>query len=226
MQVIATIRSPYTQKFGVPRQGNLAPHVRSFIVFEPEFRQRECLRGLDGFSHLWLIWQFHLNGQQWQPTVRPPRLGGNERMGVFATRSPFRPNGLGLSVVKVEALHLDRKDGAFIEISGADMVDGTPIYDIKPYVPYADSIPDAQGGFVNAIERRVLQVSYSPHFTLPRGIEPEWLEAMHETLSLDPRPAYHDEPERLYHLILQPYEIAFRVEDDTVVVEEITKMPQ
>ncbi len=223
MQVIATIRSPYTQKFGVPRQGNLAPHVRSFIVFEPEFRQRECFRGMEGFSHLWLIWQFHLNGEQWQPTVRPPRLGGNERMGVFATRSPFRPNGLGLSVVKIEALHLDASDGGFIEISGADLVDGTPIYDIKPYIPYADNIPDARGGFTSTDPRPRLRVEYAPELVLPSEISGSWLQGLHECLALDPRPAYHDDPQRVYHMILQPYEVSFRVDGLVLTLTAIRK---
>ena len=158
MQPIAHIRSPYVEKFGVPRQGNLAPHVISEIVFEPPFRNEDCIRGLETFSHLWLIWKFHHNGDEWHPTVRPPRLGGNTRLGVFATRSPFRPNGLGLSVVKLVSI----EPGPVLRVSGADMVDGTPIVDIKPYVPYADSYPNAKGGFAFGPGEDTVEVSCPP----------------------------------------------------------------
>lgn len=214
MQPIAYIRSPYAEKFGVPRQGNLAPHVVSEIVFEAPFRHEDCIRGLHAFSHLWLIWKFHHNGEEWHPTVRPPRLGGNTRLGVFATRSPFRPNGLGLSVVKL----LSVEPGPVLRVSGADMVDGTPIYDIKPYVPYADSIPDAAAGFT-AVPRTTLRIEWqTPKPQLPA----EWLTALEETLSQDPRPAYQQDPQRLYHLIFLPCEVTFRVKDDTACILKIS----
>lgn len=215
MQPIAHIHSPFVEKFGVPRQGNLAPHVVSEIVFTPGFRNSDCVRGLEQFSHLWLIWQFHHNGDDWHPTVRPPRLGGNTRLGVFATRSPFRPNGLGLSVVKL----LSVEPGPVIRVSGADMVDGTPIYDIKPYIPYSDAIPDAQAGFTG-IPWEPLSVRLPEK--MPQGVSAEWISALKETLEQDPRPAYQQDSERVYHLILKPYEVHFRVEDNCAVVIAVT----
>lgn len=204
---IAYLRSPFADKFGVPRQGNLAPHVISDVVFEPAFSQAECLRGIEQFSHLWLIWGFHCNEEsRWHPTVRPPRLGGNERVGVFATRSPFRPNPLGLSVVRIVAV----EPGVRLRVSGADMVDGTPIYDIKPYIPYADAVPDAAAGFT-ARPWEPLQVRILAH--LPSGVTPEWVEGLREVLAQDPRPAYQNIPERVYHLVYLPYDVSFRVED-------------
>ncbi len=215
MQPIAYIRSPFAEKFGVPRQGNLAPHVYSEIVFEPAYRNEDCVRGLEKFSHLWLIWQFHCNGTEWHPTVRPPRLGGNTRLGVFATRSPFRPNGLGLSVVKLVSV----EPGPVIRVSGADMVDGTPIFDIKPYVPYSDAIPDAAGGFTE-IPWEPLSVQLPDK--LPRQATAEWCKALCETLAQDPRPAYQQDPQRIYHLVLKPFEVHFRVEDKLAIVTAIT----
>lgn len=215
MQPIAHIRSPFAEKFGVPRQGNLAPHVISEIVFEPAFRNEDCVRGLEKFSHIWVIWQFHCNGQEWHPTVRPPRLGGNTRLGVFATRSPFRPNGLGLSVVKLISV----EPGPVLRVSGADMVDGTPVFDIKPYVPYSDSVPEALGGFTET-PWEPLAVQLPP--SLPKGATEEWCQALCETLAQDPRPAYQQDPERLYHLVLKPFEVHFRVQDKLAIVTAIT----
>ncbi len=215
MQPVAHIRSPYAEKFGVPRQGNLAPHVVSEIVFEPEFANADCVRGLEAFSHLWLIWQFHCNKPEWHPTVRPPRLGGNARVGVFASRSPFRPNGLGLSVVRL----LSVEPGPVLRVSGADMVDGTPIYDIKPYIPYSDSVPEASAGFT-ATPWTPLAVQLPP--TLPAGASSEWVLALRETLEQDPRPAYQQDPERIYHLILKPFEVHFRVVEQCAIVTSIT----
>lgn len=212
---IAHVRSPFAEKFGVPRQGNLAPHVISEIVFEPGFCQPECVRGLEAFSHLWLIWQFHCNGSDWHPTVRPPRLGGNTRLGVFATRSPFRPNGLGLSVVKLVSV----EPGPVLRISGADMVDGTPIFDIKPYVPYSDSIPEAAAGFTET-PWQPLEVQLPG--SLPTGATPEWEAALRETLAQDPRPAYQNDSRRLYHLVLKPFEVHFRVEGKCAIVTSIS----
>ncbi|MBO5684007.1 MAG: tRNA (N6-threonylcarbamoyladenosine(37)-N6)-methyltransferase TrmO [Akkermansia sp.] len=215
MQPIAYIRCPFAEKFGVPRQGNLAPHVISEIVFEPAFRNEDCVRGLENFSHIWLIWHFHCNRQEWHPTVRPPRLGGNTRMGVFATRSPFRPNGLGLSVVKL----LSVEPGPVLRVSGADMVDGTPIFDIKPYVPYSDSVPEALGGFT---ETPWEPLAVRLPGILPKGATEEWCEALRETLAQDPRPAYQQDPEREYHLVLRPFEVHFRVQEQVAIVTAIT----
>lgn len=217
LQPVAMLRSPFAEKFGVPRQGNLAPHVLSRLVPEPDFRRPECWRGIEKFSHLWLIWGFHKNeGQGWHPTVRPPRLGGNTRLGVFATRSPFRPNGLGLSVVKLVSVE---EDGTLL-VSGADMVDGTPVYDVKPYIPYADALPDAVGGFTEETPRVLLEVTVD--CPLPAKADAAWQTALRETLAQDPRPAYQSDPLRVYHLILNPFEVSFRVEDGTAHVLEIT----
>lgn len=217
MTPIAHIRSLFADKFGVPRQGNLAPHVISEIVFEPEFRNPDCIRGIVGFSHLWLIWGFHCNeAAGWSPTVRPPRLGGNTRLGVFATRSPFRPNSLGLSVVKLVSV----EEGGVLRVSGADMVNGTPIYDIKPYVPYADSIPEATGGFTET-PRQLLDVQVACR--MPAKATAEWQAAMHEVLAQDPRPAYQNDPERVYHVVLLPYEVSFRVQDTLAIVTSIVR---
>lgn len=215
MQPIAYIRSPFAEKFGVPRQGNLAPHVISEIVFEPEYRHDDCVRGLEQFSHLWLIWQFHCNGTTWHPTVRPPRLGGNTRLGVFATRSPFRPNGLGLSVVKLVSV----EPGPVLRVSGADMVDGTPIFDIKPYVPYSDALPSAAAGFTETPWEPLAVVLPEK---LPHHATPEWVAALQETLAQDPRPAYQQDSSRVYHLILKPFEVHFCVVDKCAIVSSIT----
>ena len=214
MEPIAHIRSPFAEKFGVPRQPGLAPHVVCEIVFEPAFRNPECVRGIDAFSHLWLIWGFHCNGNEWHPTVRPPRLGGNSRLGVFATRSPFRPNPLGLSAVKLVSV----ESGPVLRVSGADLVDGTPIYDIKPYIPYADSIPDAAQGFT-AAPWEPLEVRLPS--SLPPQASPQWLLALKEVLAQDPRPAYQDDPNRDYHLILSPLEVTFRVQGNVLTVTRI-----
>lgn len=214
LRPIAHLRSPFADKFGVPRQGNLAPHVVSEIVFEPECSSEECVRGIGQFSHLWLIWGFHCNDANvWHPTVRPPRLGGNTRVGVFATRSPFRPNPLGLSVVRLLAV-----EPGLLRVSGADMVDGTPVYDIKPYIPYADALPDAAAGFT-AEPRQLLEVEIQAE--LPAGADDAWVCAMHEVLAQDPRPAYQNDAERVYHVILSPYEISFRVEGNRALVTSI-----
>ncbi len=223
MQPIAHIRSPFKEKFGIPRQSNVARAVRSWIVFEPDYRQPECFRGLEDFSHLWLIWCFHLHGERWQPTVRPPRLGGNERLGVFATRSSFRPNGLALSVVRIGQLCPHASDGAIIEVSGADLVDGTPIYDIKPYVPYADSIPEACGGFTQSRAWKApLTVQFAPEI---RALDEDWKRALTEVLEQDPRPAYQNDPERMYHLLFDAYEVHFRVVDELLLVCSIQVHP-
>ncbi len=219
MEPVAYIRSPYAEKFGVPRQGNLAPSVESFIEFAPAYRNPDCLRGIEQFSHLWLIWGFDRNGTEWSPTVRPPRLGGNQRLGVFATRSPFRPNGLGLSVVRLLAVEADGR----LRVSGADMVNGTPIYDVKPYIPYADSLPEASSGFTE-LPWEPLAVQWE----CPLPLEPRanWCAALEETLAQDPRPAYHDDAARVYHLCLLPFEVSFRVEAGVAHVLNIQPAPR
>ncbi len=219
MEPIAHLRSPYAEKFGVPRQGNLAPSVESIIEFTPACRNPDCLRGIEQFSHLWLIWRFDRNGTAWSPTVRPPRLGGNVRLGVFATRSSFRPNGLGLSVVRLLAVEADGS----LRVAGADMVDGTPIYDVKPYIPYADSHPEATAGFT---EQAWEPLSVQWECPLPPARPPSWAQALQETLAQDPRPAYHDDPSRIYHLILKPFEVSFRVDGSVAHVLSIHPLAQ
>ncbi len=216
MEPIAHIRSPYAEKFGVPRQGNLAPSVESFIEFEAAYRNPDCLRGIEQFSHLWLIWRFDRNGTEWSPTVRPPRLGGNVRLGVFATRSSFRPNQLGLSVVRLLGVEPDGR----LRISGADMVDGTPIYDVKPYIPYADAHPEATAGFTETAWEPL-----SVHWECARPGDVRWCAALEETLAQDPRPAYHDDAQRVYHLILLPYEVSFQVEAGVAHVLQLCPAP-
>ena len=208
MVVIARIRNDFPTKFGLPRQSGLAPSLRSKIVFEPAYRQAEALRGIEGFSHIWLIWGFS-ESQGWSPTVRPPRLGGNVRMGVFATRSPFRPNPLGLSSVRLEAVEKDGDNGLVLIVSGADLMDGTPIYDIKPYLPEADSHPDATDGFVGENAQRLLEVDIAPG--LAASLSPDQLVTLREILAQDPRPAFHDDPERIYGLSYAGCDVHFTV---------------
>ena len=205
---IAYIHTEFSEKFGVPRQSGLAGSLRGTIVFEPEYRNPDALRGLEGFSHLWLIWEFSANRSQgWQPTVRPPRLGGNERMGVFATRSPFRPNALGLSCVEMD--HIDM-DGPVIYVKGADLMDGTPIYDIKPYIRYADARPHAKCGYVDALKEKSLKVVL-PEERAAEISDKSLIPSLVETLSLDPRPSYHDDPERIYGLSFAGMNVRFKV---------------
>ena len=217
IKVIARIKTDFPEKFGIPRQSNVVAELKGRIVFEPEFRNPDMVRGLEEFSHIWLIWQFskNLDGEgksRWSPTVRPPRLGGNTRMGVFATRSPFRPNPLGLSVVAIDRIELDTAEGPVIYVKGADMVDGTPIYDIKPYVPYVDSIPEAKGGFTDSTEYKTLKVVWD--VDAPEDIR----DNLEKILSNDPRPHYQDDPDRIYGMAYAGYEIKFRVVDDKVMV--------
>lgn len=224
IEPIAYIRTAFPEKFGIPRQSGLAASLRGKIVFEPQFRDPEALRGLDGFSHLWLIWEFSANRRtagQWQPTVRPPRLGGNTHMGVFATRSPFRPNPLGLSCVEVERIETDSSEGPVIHVRGADLMDGTPIFDIKPYIRYADSHPEAVCGYVDQLEEPCLEVRIPDDV---RGVikEEVKLKALVETLQLDPRPSYHSDPDRIYGLSFAGYNVRFTVRDTVLTVTEIT----
>ena len=216
---VAHIRTDFPTKFGIPRQAGLAENLKGKIVFEPAYRIDGALRGLEGFSHLWLIWGFSENmGYDWTPTVRPPRLGGNVRMGVFATRSPFRPNGLGLSCVRLLSIQKEEGLGTTILVGGADMVDGTPIYDVKPYIPYADSIPEAVGGFAPDAGR-VLEVKIPPE--LEQKIPQEKRSALRDVLAHDPRPRYQEDPERVYGMGFAGLEVRFRVERTVLRVTEI-----
>lgn len=215
---IARIKTDFSQKFGIPRQSGIAPHLQGRIVFEPAFANPDALRGIEGFSHLWLIWEFDgMNRPKtWQPTVRPPRLGGNERMGVFATRSPNRPNSLGLSVVKLERVEMATAEGPVLHVLGADLRNDTPIYDIKPYLPYADAIPDATGGFTDSEPRRQVAVVF-PEDKL-EAVPLEKREALVEVLRQDPRPQYHDDPERVYAMAFAGLDVRFVVAGDALTV--------
>ena len=209
---VAYIRNGFSDKFGVPRQPVRDSRIESRIVFTEPYRVQEALRGIEGYSHLWLLWGFHNNRrQQWSPTVRPPRLGGNRRVGVFATRSPVRPNPIGLTVVRLLRVEKTR-DGLTLVVSGADMQDGTPVYDIKPYIAYADAIPDARCGFVDEVDFPALEVVWQAEcLTVPRV---QW----EEILRQDPRPAYQDNPDRIYHIAFSNEDLAFRVEGDRLTV--------
>jgi tRNA-Thr(GGU) m(6)t(6)A37 methyltransferase TsaA len=223
MQPIATIRTGFPTKFGIPRQSGLVPQLKATIVFNPEYRNADALRGLEGFSHIWLIWEFsEAVREEWSPTVRPPRLGGNTRLGVFATRSPFRPNPIGLSCVRLESVELSSPNGPVLHVSGADLMDGTPIYDIKPYIPYTDCQPDATAGFTGNVSMHLLNVII-PH-ELEGKIKPGTLQALRGILAQDPRPRYQDDPERLYGFDFDGYSVKFKVPDpDTLTVTEITR---
>lgn len=216
MKIIARISTPFKTKFGIPRQSGVTPDVKGEIMFEPDYREIEAVRGLEGFSHIWLIWCFSESvSDKWSPTVRPPRLGGNVRMGVFATRSPFRPNPIGLSSVVLERIEYTDDRGPVLHVRGADLMDGTPIFDIKPYVAYADSHPDASGGFTDTAKFKKLCVE------LGDGVTPPLCEGLIEVLENDPRPRYHDDPERVYGMEYDGREVKFRVRGDTLTVIEI-----
>lgn len=224
MHIIARMRSDFPSKFGIPRQSGLVEQLRSTIVFEPEYRNADALRGLEGFSHLWLIWQFsEAVRPDWSPTVRPPRLGGNTRMGVFATRSPFRPNAIGLSSVELLGVEHDPELGPVIHVAGADLMDGTPIFDIKPYIPYADCHPQAKGGFTDEAGDFLLKVDF-PQELLAKLPE-EKREAAIAVLSHDPRPSYQRKPERVYGLPFGGFDLRFRVAEDVLTVVEVTPLP-
>ena len=215
--VIARMHSDFDQKFGIPRQSGLVEELESTIVFEPEFRNPDALRGLEGFSHLWIVWEFSKARREgWSPTVRPPRLGGNQRLGVFATRSPFRPNPIGLSCVKLVGVEQTEEHGWVIRVAGADLLNGTPIYDIKPYLPYADCKPEAIGGFASAPKEATLTVHIPGEFV--EKIPAEKLEAVRGVLAQDPRPSYQDDPERVYGMGFGGMEIKFKVDGDNLTV--------
>ena len=216
---IARIETPFGEKFGVPRQSGIAD-CPGRIVFEMPYRDPEAVRGLEGFSHVWLIWQFdRALRQTWSPTVRPPRLGGNQRIGVFATRSPFRPNGLGLSAVELERVSLDEPDGPVLYVRGADMVRGTPIFDIKTYLAYADSYPDASGGFTDGDAGERLTVDFPPE--LLALFDSGERQGLLSALAADPRPRYQDDPERVYGMRYDGRNVRFTVRDGTVFVTEV-----
>ena len=219
MKVIARIRSDFKTKFGIPRQSGLVEELTATVVFEPEYRDIESLRGMEGFSHLWLIWAFSESVREgWSPTVRPPRLGGNARMGVFATRSPFRPNPIGLSCVKLLGVRIDEKYGPVINVSGADLMDGTPIFDVKPYAPYADSHPEALGGFAST-RPDVIPVEFPDE--LLEKLPAEKREAAKGVLAHDPRPRYQDDPERIYGMDFAGFNIRFKVADGVMTVTDV-----
>ncbi len=217
---IAYINNAYKEKFGVPRQSGLAPSIKSEIIFCPECRDENCVRDIEQYSHLWLIWGFSKNKNEWSPTVRPPRLGGNKRVGVFATRSPFRPNSLGLSCVKLESVE-DSESGKMLVVSGADLADGTPIYDIKPYLPYVDSIPDALGGFAEEHKNDTVTVEIPEE--LKKKLTSEQKAALSELLSLDPRPSYQNDENRIYGFSFEDFQVQFKCNGDSITVVSIEK---
>jgi tRNA-Thr(GGU) m(6)t(6)A37 methyltransferase TsaA len=222
MHVIANIRSPFPTKFGIPRQSGLVESLPATIVFTPEYRNPDALRGIAGFSHLWLVWSFsQAKRSTWSPTVRPPRLGGNTRMGVFATRSPFRPNSIGLSSVKLEGVDLHTPEGPVLRVSGADLLDGTPIFDIKPYLPYTDAHPDALGGFTAGYQGYALAVDFPP--ALLEMIPAAHREALTGVLAQDPRPSYQDDPERVYGMAYGDWDVKFTVREGTLTVVGVDK---
>ena len=224
IQIIARMHSDFPTKFGIPRQSGLVEELESTIVFEPEFRNPDALRGIEGYSHLWIIWQFsQAVRQEWSPTVRPPRLGGNTRMGVFATRSPFRPINLGLSCVKLLGVEHTQTEGTVLHVAGADLMDGTPIFDIKPYVPYSDSFPDAAGGFTDTADDFILNVEFPKH--LLSKIPTNKQQAAIGVLSHDPRPSYQRKSGRIYGLSFAGFDIRFTVEEKTLTVCEVNDLP-
>ena len=222
---IAHIETDFSEKFGIPRQSGLVEELRARIVFEPEFRSPDAVRGLDGYDYIWLVWQFSTvvqagqDGTNWRPTVRPPRLGGNTRMGVFATRSPFRPNALGLSSVKLLKVEPNTPQGPVLTVGGADLLDGTPIFDIKPYLPYTDSHPDAVGGFTDGLESRCLRVECPPR--LLECIPAHSREGLLGVRAGDPRPRYQEDPQRVYGMGFAGQNVRFTVDGETLTVHSI-----
>ena len=220
MKTIARIHSDFAGKFGVPRQSGLVDSLEALVVFEPEYRSADALRGLEGFSHVWLLWVFDRAVRDgWSPTVRPPRLGGNVRLEVFATRSPFRPNPLALSAVALAGVEETREWGMALRVRGADLADGTPVLDIKPYLPYADCLPKAEGGFAAAAAGEELAVEIPPE--LLERVPPDRREALRAVLALDPRPRYQEDPQRVYGFVFAGLEVRFTVEGKTLRVREV-----
>lgn len=223
IQIIARMHSDFPTKFGIPRQSGLVEELRSTIVFEPQFRNPDALRGIEGYSHLWLIWQFsEAVRSDWSPTVRPPRLGGNTRIGVFATRSPFRPNSLGLSSVKLLGVEQTEQYGTVLHVGGADLMDGTPIFDIKPYIPYGDCHPEATGGFTDTAKDFLLKVNFPA--PLLEKLPASKQEAAVGILSHDPRPSYQRNSDRVYGLNFAGFDIRFTVQNDVLNVQDVTKL--
>lgn len=220
MEVIAHIYTDFPEKFGIPRQSGLVDALKGKIVFTPEYRNPSALIGLEGFSHIWILWQFSKSvREEWSPMVRPPRLGGDKKMGVFATRSPYRPNAIGLSSVKLEKIEDDPVLGKVLHVSGADLLDGTPIYDIKPYLPFTDSHPDAVGGFADSFKEYGLEVNFPDE--LLQQIPEDKREALLGILRQDPRPSYQDNPGRIYGVAFGDKNIRFQVKNDILTVMEI-----
>ena len=221
---VAVYRGDFPEKFGLPRQAGVVKELEGLVVFEPAFRNRDALRGLEGFSRVWLIWQFSQSLQtEFSPTVRPPRLGGNVRMGVFATRSPFRPNSLGLSCVELQGIEERAGLGTVLRVRGADLMDGTPIFDVKPYVPYADAYPEARAGFAPD-PGETLTVDFPPE--LLAAIPESKRQALRGVLENDPRPRYQQDPERIYTMRFAGYEVSFTVREDVLAVTDVRKSDQ
>ena len=223
LKIIARIHTDFKTKFGVPRQSGLVNELTGRIIFEPEYRNADALRGLEGFSHIWLLWDFseaHKEGEGWSPTVRPPRLGGNKRMGVWATRSPFRPNHIGLSSVRLINISPNTPEGPVLEVSGADLMDGTPIYDIKPYLPFTDSHPEATGGFAQEQNEAIKPLQVQLPESLEQSLPLEKLNALKGVLAADPRPHYQNDPDRIYAMEFADMEIKFRVIGHTLIVQD------
>ena len=222
MKIIAHIYTDFQEKFGIPRQSGLVSELKGRIVFLPEYRNADAFRGLEGFSHLWILWQFsRAIRENWLPMVRPPRLGGNTPMGVFATRSPFRPNPIGLSSVRLEEIRMDEKEGPVLIVSGADILDGTPIYDIKPYLAYTDSHPEAVGGFSDEVRDYALTVEFPRE--LLQQVPAEHHKALYSILAQDPRPSYQSDPNRRYGFRFAGFDIRFHVKDSVITVCEVVK---
>ena len=223
VEPIAHIKSDFSSKFGIPRQSGLVDELEAKIIFEPQYRIPEAFRGLEGYSHVWILWQFsECAGKEWSPTVRPPRLGGNKRMGVFASRSPFRPNSIGLSCVKLISVDETEENGTVLTVSGADLLDGTPIIDIKPYLPYVDAHPEASGGFALQDKEGSLEINFPNE--LLAAIPEDKQEALTAVLRQDPRPQYHNDPERIYGLEFAGFDVRFKIRDNLLTVVEIKRI--
>lgn len=223
VEPIAHIETDFSSKFGIPRQSGLVDELEAKIIFEPQYRIPEAFRGLEGYSHIWLLWQFsECADKEWSPTVRPPRLGGNKRMGVFASRSPFRPNSIGLSCVKLISIDETDENGTVLTVSGADLLDGTPIIDVKPYLPYVDSHPEASGGFALQEKEGSLDVIFAAE--LLSNIPADKQEALRAVLKQDPRPQYQNDPKRIYGLEFAGYDVRFKVKENLLTVVEVEKM--
>ena len=223
MKIIGHIHTDFSSKFGIPRQSGLVPELKGVIIFEPEFRNPQAFRGLEEFSHIWLLWKFSKSEKEhWSATVKPPRLGGKKRMGVFATRSPYRPNDIGLSSVRLEKINFDEKMGPMLYVAGADLLDGTPIYDIKPYIAYTDSHPDAAEGFAGKVKEKELQVDFPEE--LLEKLPKEKRDAILGVLSQDPRPAYDTDETRLYGVEFAGFDVRFTVTGELLQVKELIKL--